>query len=175
MSVEPTMARGEEKQYSESQIPEILELFGDLVQRHHGVIVLTFSTLICLVLSGMFILRQRIRAQEDAHKNCKNRFEIFDSRGTSGSVINKQPISRPIIFSESVPDSALDTMAEKKAELIRAEKLIARSLTGGQRSTEAEVQRQQLEAICKLMEENQDKFGEASLDQVQSQAALYGR
>lgn len=53
--------------------------------------------------------------------------------------MSKQPSSRPIVFSENVPDSVLDTMANQKAEFIRAEKTIARSLSEEQKITEAEV------------------------------------
>ncbi|OQR67401.1 hypothetical protein BIW11_04768 [Tropilaelaps mercedesae] len=172
------MNREEEDRYSKSQIPRILEVFDDVVERYHDAIILVFSTLICLVLSGMFVLRQRIVRQENAHKNCKNNFEFdaaFGIGGTFAAVVEKQPVGRPVVFSENVPDSILDMMPQRKAELIRAEKIIARSLSGEQKSTEAEVQRQQLEAIYKLMMENQEKFGDASLDQIHSQAALYGR
>lgn len=59
--------------------------------------------------------------------------------GKFGAVVNQQPVSRPLVFSENVPDSVLDTMPKQKADMIRLEKEIAHGLTGEQRMTEAEV------------------------------------
>lgn len=61
------------------------------------------------------------------------------SDGYFGTVVDKQPASRPIVFSENLSDSVLNTMAQQKAELIRAEKNIAKSLSEQQKHTEIEV------------------------------------
>jgi len=168
----------EGEEYSESQIPEFLEWFGDVVENNHTAIVVLFSTMICLVISGMFILRQWIKTQEDAHKNCKNKDKMIAPDlfgGVFGAVVERQPAARPILFSENVPESVLDTMPKQKADVIRLEKEIAHGLSGEQRLSEAEVQRQQLEAIFALMAQNEEKFGEASMAQIYSQASMYGR
>ena len=59
--------------------------------------------------------------------------------GSFGAVVDKQPITRPLVFSENVPESVLETMPKQKADVIRMEKEIASNLTGEQRLTEAEV------------------------------------
>lgn len=60
-------------------------------------------------------------------------------QGKFGTVVDHQPVSRPLVFSENIPDSVLDTMPRQKADVIRLEKEIAHALTGEQRLTEAEV------------------------------------
>lgn len=167
----------EEEQFSKSQVPEFLEIFGDIVENYYMGIILFFSTLICITVSSMVFLRSRIARQENAHKNCKSKFETkFDKnfgKGNFGTVISQPP--RHTVFSEHIPDSVLDTMPRQKAELIRAEKEIAQSLSEQQKLREAEAQRKQLEEVYKLMEMNQEKFGEPSMDKLYSQVTMYGK
>ncbi|XP_003739130.1 uncharacterized protein LOC100902917 [Galendromus occidentalis] len=172
------VANPREEEHTTSQIPEVLEWFGDVVENYHTAIVVSFSTLFCLLLSAMFVLRQWIKTQEDAHRNCRSKakLDILElSDGKFGSVVDRQPVPRPLVFSENVPESVLGTMPQKKADVIRMEKEIAKALTKEQRLTEAEVQRAQLEAIYDLMSKNEEKFGESSMAQIYSQASMYGK
>ena len=47
--------------------------FGDAVETYHTAIIIFFTTMICLVVSGMIVVRHWIRSQEDPHKHCRGR------------------------------------------------------------------------------------------------------
>ncbi|CAN7991235.1 unnamed protein product, partial [Ixodes hexagonus] len=66
---------------------------------------------------------------------------------------------------ERVPAKPLVAMA--------AESVISAAMTDQQRELEHETQRKQLEEIYRLMQENRDKFGDTSIEQVVNQMALY--
>ena len=56
-----------------AQLQRFADWSADIIDNHGTVIMLVSSTLLCLVLSGMFVLWQWIRTQEDPHKNCKGK------------------------------------------------------------------------------------------------------
>ncbi|XP_029834385.3 matrix-remodeling-associated protein 7 [Ixodes scapularis] len=68
-------------------------------------------------------------------------------------------------LAERLPAKPLVAMA--------AESVISAAMTDQQRELEHETQRKQLQEIYRLMQENRDKFGDTSIDEVVNQMALY--
>lgn len=52
-------------------------------------------------------------------------------------------------------------------------KKIEEDMTEEQKANEREIQRQQMEAIFKLMEDQEEKFGVGTMDDMQEQMKLY--
>ncbi|XP_063444442.1 matrix-remodeling-associated protein 7-like isoform X2 [Mytilus trossulus] len=61
----------------------------------------------------------------------------------------------------------------KKAKFRVAEKKIGETMTADQIAEEKEMQRKQLEEIFRLMQEQNDKFGVNSVEDIQNQMKLY--
>ena len=61
----------------------------------------------------------------------------------------------------------------KKARVNATKKKIEQEMTDEQKETEQELQRKQLQAIFELMEENKDKFGVDSMEDIDDQMRLY--
>ena len=61
----------------------------------------------------------------------------------------------------------------KRSQQRVALKKIEEEMSAEQKAKEREIQRQQLEAIFKMMEEHKEKFGVSNIDEMQSQVKLY--
>lgn len=70
-------------------------------------------------------------------------------------------------------DEMVERLPAKPLVAMAAESVIAAAMTDQQRELEHETQRKQLEEIYRLMQENRDKFGDTSIDEVVNQMALY--
>lgn len=72
-----------------------------------------------------------------------------------------------------VQSGLAERLPAKPLVAMAAESVISAAMTDQQRELEHETQRKQLQEIYRLMQENRDKFGDTSIDEVVNQMALY--
>lgn len=93
--------------------------------------------------------------EEDSEKN----EDKFDQE--------KKDVDRVIKYAQHLPGEL------KKAHQRSLEKTIETDMSEDQRRAEREAQSQQLAAIFKLMQEQEEKFGETTMDEIKDQMKLY--
>lgn len=85
----------------------------------------------------------------------------------SSEETRRNPSRDPLEFCEHIPGEM------KKVKQRMAEKKIEEEMTEDQRATEREVKRDQMEAIFRLLKEQEDKFGISSVDDMDRQMNMY--
>lgn len=79
----------------------------------------------------------------------------------------KKDVDKVMEYSQHLPGQV------KKAQQRSLEKSIETEMSDEQRAAEREIQSQQLAAIFKMMKEQEEKFGETTMDEIKDQMKLY--
>lgn len=101
---------------------------------------------------------------EKPHRECSKKDTV---EKTADLDQDKVDVDKVMQYSQHLPGQV------KRAQQRSLEKSIETEMSEEQRATEREIQSQQLAAIFKMMKEQEEKFGETTMDEIKDQMKLY--
>lgn len=101
---------------------------------------------------------------EEPHRECSKKDTV---EKTADLDQDKVDVDKVMQYSQHLPGQV------KRAQQRSLEKSIETEMSEEQRATEREIQSQQLAAIFKMMKEQEEKFGETTMDEIKDQMKLY--
>ncbi|XP_076032041.1 uncharacterized protein LOC143019937 [Oratosquilla oratoria] len=141
-------------------------------------VIFIFSLIASLVI---LVITWLVVSEEKLPKPQSQKQEM--SRSTSAhDIINDKPDNETCQENASDEDDTVEYLLDianhipgevKRAQLRAIEKTVESEMTPEQKENEMEMQRKQLEAIANLMQEQQDKFGDTSIEDIKNQMSLY--
>lgn len=108
--------------------------------------------------------QSRLTQPKEPHEECLEKDTV---EKTEDSDQDKRDVDKVIQYGQHLPGQV------KRAQQRSLEKSIETEMSEEQRATEREIQSQQLAAIFKMMKEQEEKFGETTMDEIKDQMKLY--